>query len=90
MADDAQNGATTPPRLTPEERALGMDADITRRDFLNTVAIGTGAALLGTAAPGLLRPAATGRKGLAIRQPIGPGMAALATMPARTATRGRS
>jgi len=39
------------PELTPEERSLGMDADITRRDFLNTVALGTGAALLGTPAP---------------------------------------
>ena len=37
--------------LTPAERELGMDADITRRDFLNAVALGTGAALLGTPAP---------------------------------------
>ncbi len=37
--------------LTPAEQELGMDADITRRDFLNAVALGTGAALLGTPAP---------------------------------------
>lgn len=37
--------------LTPEERALGMGASITRRDFLNTVALGAGAALLGMPAP---------------------------------------
>jgi len=39
--------------LTPEERDLGMDAEITRRDFVNAVAAGTGAGLLGAAAPGL-------------------------------------
>jgi spermidine dehydrogenase len=46
------------PPLTPEERDLGMGADITRRDFLNAVALGTGAALLGTPAPAFrARPA---------------------------------
>jgi spermidine dehydrogenase len=40
-------------KLTAEERDLGMGTPITRRDFLNTVALGTGAALLSTAAPGL-------------------------------------
>jgi len=39
------------PELTGEERELGLDRDITRRDFLNAVALGTGAALLGTPAP---------------------------------------
>jgi spermidine dehydrogenase len=39
--------------LGPEERELGMSCDITRRDFLNTVALGSGLALLGAAAPGL-------------------------------------
>src|SRR3974390_3511960 len=39
------------PSLRPEERDLGMGTDITRRDFLNAVALGTGAALLGTPAP---------------------------------------
>lgn len=39
--------------LTPEERDLGMDAEITRRDFVNAVAVGAGAGLLGAAAPGL-------------------------------------
>jgi spermidine dehydrogenase len=43
--------AKTEAELTPEERDLGMDADITRRDFLNAVALGTGAALLKTPAP---------------------------------------
>ena len=32
---------TPDPDLTAEERDLGMDRDITRRDFLNTVALGT-------------------------------------------------
>lgn len=40
--------------LTADERALGMDAPITRRDFVNALAIGAGAGLLGAAAPGLL------------------------------------
>jgi hypothetical protein len=31
--------------LTTEEHELGMNRDITRRDFLNTAALGTGAAL---------------------------------------------
>lgn len=39
------------PDLGTEERELGMSADITRRDFVNSVAMGTGAALLGAAAP---------------------------------------
>src|SRR5579859_2461686 len=46
---------TTDPKdkadLTPEERDLGMGAAISRRDFLNTVALGAGAALLGMPAP---------------------------------------
>jgi spermidine dehydrogenase len=37
--------------LTPEERDLGMGVSISRRDFLNTIALGAGAALLGTPAP---------------------------------------
>ncbi len=49
MSDDATEHPA--PDLSPEERALGMDADITRRDFLNAVALGTGAALLGAPAP---------------------------------------
>ena len=44
------------PPLTPEEQDLGMGADITRRDFLNAVALGTGAALLGTPAPAFRGP----------------------------------
>jgi hypothetical protein len=44
MADhsDAQKA-----HLASGERDLGMGANITRRDFLNAVALGTGAALLG-------------------------------------------
>lgn len=49
MSTDSSTGPK--PELTPGERELGMDADITRRDFLNAVALGTGAALLGTPAP---------------------------------------
>jgi spermidine dehydrogenase len=37
--------------LSAEERELGMDSNITRRDFLNAVALGTGAALLSAAPP---------------------------------------
>ena len=37
--------------------ALGLGASITRRDFINTSLIGSGAALLGMQAPGLLRSA---------------------------------
>ncbi len=37
--------------------ALGLGADITRRDFINTGLIGSGAALLTMQAPGLLRTA---------------------------------
>lgn len=37
--------------LRPEERALGMDRDISRRDFVNSVAVGAGATLLAAAAP---------------------------------------
>src|SRR5215469_16165999 len=48
MSDDAEN---VQPELSPDERDLGMAADITRRDFLNAVALGTGAALLKTPAP---------------------------------------
>src|SRR5580700_10504432 len=55
-ASDRRMPDSIPPRkadLTPEERDLGMGAPITRRDFLNTVALGTGAALLGMPAPAL-------------------------------------
>ncbi|RPH54507.1 MAG: NAD(P)/FAD-dependent oxidoreductase, partial [Lysobacterales bacterium] len=40
-----------------EHSQLGVDRDITRRDFLGSTLIGSGAALLATTAPGLLRPA---------------------------------
>src|SRR3712207_5786559 len=39
--------------LNSEQRELGMDRDITRRDFLNAVALCTGPALLGSVAPAL-------------------------------------
>ena len=42
------------PGLSAEERELGMNSDITRRDFLNTVALGTGSALLAAVAPGVV------------------------------------
>jgi spermidine dehydrogenase len=50
MADSTQPRKAD---LSPEERSLGMGAAITRRDFVNTVALGTGAALLGMPAPAL-------------------------------------
>ena len=61
MTDERKPDAPPTPPLTAEERDLGMGAEITRRDFLNAVAIGTGAALLGTPAPAFRprpRPAA--------------------------------
>jgi spermidine dehydrogenase len=67
MSDD---GEKVVPELTPEEQDLGMRADITRRDFLNSVALGTGAALLGAAAPAFRqRPGAPGP----LRPPSDPG-----------------
>lgn len=45
--------------LSKEDRELGMDLDITRRDFVNAMAVGTGAALLGNAAPGLTKTLTT-------------------------------
>jgi spermidine dehydrogenase len=43
-----------------EEIELGIHAEITRRDFLNAAALGSGAALLGGAAPAALRAAEAG------------------------------
>jgi spermidine dehydrogenase len=37
----------------PDDRKLGMDRNITRRDFLNGVAAGTGGAMAGSLLPGL-------------------------------------
>ncbi|MFN8583222.1 MAG: NAD(P)-binding protein [Gemmatimonadaceae bacterium] len=54
---DANEGIDVPHDLTPAERELGMDRDITRRDFLNAAAIGAGASLLGAAAPNVRRDA---------------------------------
>ncbi len=42
------------------EDELGIHREITRRDFLNAAALGTGAALLGAAAPSALRGAEAG------------------------------
>ena len=57
MPDDAD---LPQPDLTPEERDLGMDADITRRDFLNAVALGNGSGAAGHASTGA-PPPPTGR-----------------------------
>ena len=81
---------TPEPELTAEERELGMDRDITRRDFLNTVALGTGAALLGAPAPGLV-PKAAAQAPVPIRRRRGIHSRATrgsATTRARTATPG--
>jgi spermidine dehydrogenase len=40
-----------------EHSQLGLDSEITRRDFLGSTLIGSGAALLAATAPGLVRPA---------------------------------
>ena len=48
------------PPLSDADLELGMDRSITRRDFVNSVALGTGAGLLGQAAPLFAQtPAAT-------------------------------
>ena len=40
-----------------EDKLLGIDTDITRRDFIGSTIIGTGAGLLYAKAPGLMRNA---------------------------------
>src|SRR5690348_15661806 len=52
---DRQNDTALDASLNAEERSLGMDASITRRDFLNASALGAGAALIHAAAPSLAR-----------------------------------
>jgi spermidine dehydrogenase len=47
----------TVPKHEREHSQLGLDRDITRRDFLGSTLIGSGAALLAATAPGLVRPA---------------------------------
>src|SRR5579862_88220 len=53
--------ASTSAPLSAEERELGMDTDITRRDFLNAAALGAGAALLTKSAPTMVRACAETR-----------------------------
>ena len=48
---------TTPKKNTCEDKLLGFDTDITRRDFIGSTIIGTGAGLLYANAPGLMRNA---------------------------------
>ena len=48
---------TTPKKNTREDKLLGFDTDITRRDFIGSTIIGTGAGLLYAKAPGLMRSA---------------------------------
>ena len=55
MTTESPHPQLPDPGLSAEERELGMDCDITRRDFLNTVALGTGTALLSAAAPGVVK-----------------------------------
>jgi len=62
MDDDTSPSVNPDAALSADERALGMGADITRRDFLNAIALGTGAALLSAAPPGLRRIAELRRK----------------------------
>lgn len=68
------------------DRALGMDRDITRRDFLNGVAIGVGGALAGAWLPGLPGIAWDGNGVRAA--PPGPQDAAGYYPPTRTGLRG--
>ncbi|MEP7347679.1 MAG: NAD(P)-binding protein, partial [Gemmatimonadaceae bacterium] len=55
MPDAPKEPETPDPKLSGLERELGMDRDITRRDFMGTVALGTGAALLGSEPPAMRR-----------------------------------
>ena len=48
---------TTPKKNAREDKLLGFDADITRRDFIGSTLIGAGAGLLYANAPGLMRSA---------------------------------
>ena len=43
--------STIASEMTNHDRRLGMDSEITRRDFLNGVAIGTGGAIAGSIFP---------------------------------------
>src|ERR1700760_2229624 len=63
MNDDNTPSAGKPRALSKEQRELGMGQEITRRDFLNAAALGTGATLLGASAPGLLQAAAQSGSG---------------------------
>ena len=59
-------------RQTQRDRELGMDRPITRRDFLNGVAIGIGAAMVGRASgrwPRTLQAAAFARTRPATTRP---------------------
>ncbi|MCY4339445.1 MAG: twin-arginine translocation signal domain-containing protein, partial [Gammaproteobacteria bacterium] len=47
----------TKPHNTREDKLLGFDVDITRRDFIGSALLGTGAGLLYANAPGLVRNA---------------------------------
>ena len=48
------------PHWTPEDRDLGLDRPITRRDFLNAAMVGAGAALLHQSPPALRSPPQAG------------------------------
>jgi spermidine dehydrogenase len=48
--------------FSAEERELGMDCDITRRDFLNATLLGSSSALLTSAAPAVAKALAAGSK----------------------------
>lgn len=55
--DDGPATGDRVPRSAPEDRALGLDRSITRRDFLNASLLGAGASLLHLAPPGVARAA---------------------------------
>ena len=46
-----------PKKIAREDKLLGFDADISRRDFIGSSLIGAGAGLLSAKAPGLMRSA---------------------------------
>jgi len=67
-SDGETEPGSPPPSLVTEheERALGLDTRITRRDFVGSTLLGTGATLLGMASPGALRTATAQTTGLAM------------------------
>jgi spermidine dehydrogenase len=66
--DDLNNQSTAQGRIKQrlEDEKLGFGAPMTRRDFVGSTVLGTGAALLGMAAPSVMRSASAQTPGLSM------------------------